>query len=405
MQNLFTCFLLGILIWLMQRATPPLSEPTAYMGFLTVVSVLAARLTARWRVSPAAAALATGFLLREVGIVSDTVLSGIYPFTDLAVIWVGISLGAFLSPVRMLDRRLTVCAGLIVLGGGITASASQALVFHAGVETAIGTGILAVLSAPLFLPQNRESLSLSLLTTGFGLLLWGTYRVLHAPPVSVESAERLLVDLIVWAAGLELIHRILRKVRTVPGQYVVFSLLAFLVLLASRGLHIHPLVLAGLSGFALSMRSGSNRAYFPPLENLSKLLVLPVLADFAARLGAIRLDWPHWEFLVLYAAGMTLGKTAGGVLATRLTGLPFRTWVRTLPQGMLACMVLPQVRSLEGISPLSSGTMATEFILLCGIGVQALSEPLRSLSGWLEDRRARGRPRGDTEPHLREASD
>ena len=405
MQNLFTCFLLGILIWLMQRATPPLSEPTAYMGFLAVISVLAARLTARWGLTPAAAALATGFLLREVGMAPDAVLSGIRPFTDLAAIWVGISLGAFLSPVRMLDRRLTICAGLIALGGGITVCASQMFVFHTQVGTAVGIGILAVLSAPLFRPQNRESLSLSLLTTGFGLLLWGIYRGLHAPPVSGEPAERLLLNLIIWAAGLELMHRILRKVRTVPGQYVVFSLLAFLILLASRGLHIHPLLLAGISGLALSMRSGSNRAYLPPLENLSKLLVLPVLADFAARLGAIRFDWPHWEVLFIYAAGMALGKAMGGILATRLTGLPFRTWVRTLPQGMLACMLFPQVLALEGTSPVPPDTMATGFILLCGIGVQALSEPLRSLSGWLEGRRVRGRPRGDTERHLREASD
>ena len=74
MRNIFTCFLLGILVWFLHQGGSSVSEPTAYVGLLMVISVLLARLTGHWGLSVPAGALVAGFLLRTTGLVPGSAL-------------------------------------------------------------------------------------------------------------------------------------------------------------------------------------------------------------------------------------------------------------------------------------------------------------------------------------------
>ena len=382
MRTLFICFLLGSLVWLIQQGPAPFSEPTAYLGILIVLPVLASRVAEKGGLPPYIGALIAGFLLGPAGLFSRSALDAVQPFSELATAWVGLYLGASLSPSIISDRRSLYAASAAVIGTVLITSTFLFLTLDFVPVQALQMGILAALAAPFFThfspPGPRRALSFSLLTTGLGLVLWGIFQAIHTPAVPPFSQP--LLALVLWGIGIELVYRCAHRMRTEPGRYILFGATTLLILIASRSLRFSPLFLSLLTGLALSLRCGRNREPFRTLEGLSGLLVSLVLADFAARLnpvGILQLAPSHWQVLLIYAASMAVGKTVGSILGSRLTASSFRDWSQILPQGLLAGVLMPHVLPPQRFTALSPpAAIETGLILICGIAIPILLRPV-----------------------------
>ena len=389
MRNLFICCLLSALVWLSQRGPATPYEHMAYLGFLIVLSVLATQFAARVGLPGHIGALAIGLLAGASGPISGSAIDAAQPFSDLAAAWVGLHLGGALSPSVIFNRRFLYAATAALAGATVITATSLLVLLHLPPAYAIQLGLLSSLSAPLFTsvsqPHRREALSLALLITALGLLLFGIFRAAYAQTLPAFPPQQIFLSLVFWGIGIELVYRSASRIRTEPSRYLLFSAVALLLFLTSRSQQISPLFLSLVSGLALSLRCGRNRALLRPLGILSGLVAPLVLADFASRAdvaGALRLPASSWYFLLIYAISMGVGKALGGALGSRLTGSPFRDWSQILPQGILAGLLLPLAllprTFLAQASPLP-GAVAAGFLSICGIALPLLIGPICAL--------------------------
>ncbi len=385
MRTLFICLLLGGLVWLIQQGAAPVSQPAAYLGVLIILPVIASRVAVRNGLPPYLGALIAGFLIGPTGLVSRTALDTIQPFSDLATAWVGLYVGASLSLSMITDRRFLYVASGAVIGAILTTFSLLSLTVQIPPAYALQMGILAALAAPFFtpfpLPIRREALSLPLLTTGMGLVLLAIFQAARTP--AVLSLPQILLALVLWGTGIEGGYQSLRRIRTEPGRCVLFGAVTLLILIASRPLGLSPLFLSLLTGLALSLRCGQNREPFQTLGALSELLISLMLGYFAARLnpvGALRLSPAHWQFLLIYAASMGIGKTVGSLLGSRTTASPFQSRSQILPQGILAATLLPLSLPSRGFFTLPPpAALETGLVFICGIAIPILLRPIQAL--------------------------
>ena len=399
MKLLFLCFFLGALVWLIQQGQTPFSEPTAYLGLLLILPTLTARIAGISGLSAPVGALVAGVLVGSTGLVSGSALNTVEPFSELATVWTGLYLGTTLSPALVFDRRFFTAASAVVLVAVLTTCFLLLIAFP--LTYALQMGLLASLAAPFFThivqPAQRDALSISLFTTGLGLLLLGLFQAIHTRALTELLHLQSLLELIFWGIGIELTFHCIRKVRTDPGRYILFAVLTFLLLIVSRSQQIPLLFLSLASGLALSFRCGQNRDPFRPLGGLSERLVPFILADFTARItptGALQLGPYHWQILLIYAVAMTAGKTVGALMGSRLTGSPFRSWCPILPQGILACILLPQLLPPTehfAHTALPPGQMQFGFLAVCGVGVSILLQPIQLLVRAIETRQPASR--------------
>jgi len=408
MWNTFLCFLLGVVVWALRRAEPPIGEPTTFAGLVAVVAFLAGRAVTAIGLAPATGALAAGAALGTWAEIPVRT-ADLFPYVDLAAIWVVVSLGSMLSPSRILGRRLVTTAGLVVLCAGSSTAILALALFRLPLSAAVHISLLATLGAPLLLDQEREASLLPLLVTALGLSL---YALLQAPGILGQVslvAPDAAIGFLAWAAGIEILFRIVRNSRTEAGLYVTYAALVFLVFLICAGTKIPALPVAGATGVAIAIRAGRHRACLAPLPRLSRFLVFPVLACTAADMVT---DWGaafegfHWQTLLAYTLCMALGKGLGVALSTRLAGRPPHRWADVLPQGALAAMMAPMLMPLGdlfgGYGP-TAGAMALRLLLVCGVGIQAATSFSRCIGQRLRSGLLRA-PRADTEPRLQGAS-
>ena len=93
MRNLFICFLLATLAWLVQKGPDPAIEPATCLGILVVFPILGTRLFRIWRLPPAVGAIAAGAVLSQSNLLDAAALESVTPFKDAGFVWLGLYLG------------------------------------------------------------------------------------------------------------------------------------------------------------------------------------------------------------------------------------------------------------------------------------------------------------------------
>lgn len=372
---------------MIQLGPDPISEPTAYLGIFLVLPALAARITGTSGLSTQVGALAAGALIGTTSLVSRATLITTKPFSDLAKIWIGLSLGTALPPTLIFERRFFISSFAAVLAGTVISCFILLIAFP--FKYALQIGLLSSISAPVFIhisqPVHRDALSISLLTTTLGLLILGFSQIIIPWEFPEFLKLEMIGKLIIWGIGIELIFQTLRKVRTNSGQYILFAILTFLLLIVSRSQHIPILFLSMVSGLALSVRFGKNSDTFRTLRRLSKLLIPFILADFTAHIApkeALHLGLYHWQILAIYTIAMTTGKTIEAMIGSRLSRIPFQSWCPILPQDIIACILFPLLlppteQFMPNAFPLEHFQFG--FLLVCGIGISLLHQLIQKI--------------------------
>ena len=396
MRILFICIFLGLLIWFIQQGPAPVADPAAYVGFLIVLSVFLARIARALRLPSPVGALAAGFLASNTGLLSGTALTAVGPYAAFAGIWVSLFLGASLTPGQITSRRQRILAVAMAVGA-VVSTTSAMLALHLSPIFALNLGLMAGLAAPFWLhmalPEAHESLRFSLVVTALSMGLWIVLQALSGSLFAVEVNRQIIVGLVCWGAGIEVAVRAFQRVRTHPGRCLVFSVVAFLILVGAQTYTVSPIFLALVTGLGISVRTGRNRSFLPLQGTLSKFLAPFVLANFAAHLVPLhQIDLPpaDWHFLIILALAMAGGKILGGLIGSRLTGHPFHYWLPLMPQGLLAATLMSNSLSILSPSFDRPADLIAGFVLIAGLAIPVLLSPLQILLGKTENGLHRG---------------
>lgn len=351
---------IGIAIWLLP--SPPLM---ALVGFLMTAAMVGARLGNRAKLPSVMGMIAAGLALGYAPVITPENHQNLQPFADVALAWVGLSLGTPIS--RPLVANPRVLASSLCLYFAPVLTAFLALIFFdLPLLYTVQLAILSGISAPVFLERAehtlRDTWPLSLLVATMGLflcLLVAMGDAIGTHGVSADRAADIALGVLLGLVGIELSHHWLRQIRTPTGQFTSWLGIAFLIALASWHLGVPPLVLAWAAGLALSCRTKRGlrpRARLPKAEVLIGFALAHYVSGFAWPIPAIPL-----HFFALLAA-MVLGKIAGGLLSRRFAAQSVRAWLPLMPQGLLAMVCL------ESIAP-----SAVPLYFLCtGVGLSLL---------------------------------
>jgi hypothetical protein len=385
MRSLFVCLVLGALAWLSNGAEPS-AGPLVYLGLLVAVPALASQLAPVHRQFAHVGALVAGLLLGWTGLVSEYALESIKPYLNVAAVWVGMHLGASLPVSLLHDRRLLLallaaCACPVILCfTGLT------LLLSLPAGTALWLALLSPISAPLFVqisrPDRKQAVWLSVLLTSMGLAMW----LLFASPSGLwpHGGSSVALMLLIWVMGMEALHRASEVVRSEPGHFLLNGAAALVLSIAASRSGVPALYLGLASGLLLAVRTRRPPQCISVTAPVAAMLVPFVLAAFAGRLPvALLLDSlpALWPMLAVYTGCLTGGKLAGILLAGRLTPIPLRDWILTLPQGLpagiLALSVLPSHAMPLGLDPT---VLVAALLGLCGVGLSLVTWPLQVLA-------------------------
>jgi hypothetical protein len=388
LRNLFTCFLLCIVVWLIQRGPVPILEPAAFVGLLAVLPVILTEFAERSGIPAFTGALLAGLLLGPAGLLSDTAIASTQTFSEIALVWVGLYLGLSVTPSLISDRRYLVPALMAVISAAVVTSVVFVVVFECAVEDALQLGLLASVGAPILmlrsLSKQVETWSLSLLTSVLGLVLLGIVLTLRSALPDAVSAAPFLLEIGYWLIGVEVVNRCLHRIRTDWGRFFLFGTAALIIFLAAKHYGISSLLLASLSGLLLSFR-------FDHLDakrisaRVSQLLVPFVVAEFAARtipseLALLSLSGRPLYVLMIYAFCVSSGKAASLFVARRFSADVPGAYFSVLPQGILAAgLFIPLLP--PGLLALPIANLEITFVLVCGLGISLCTLPVRLLGG------------------------
>jgi hypothetical protein len=85
--------------------------------------------------------------------------------------------------------------------------------------------------------------------------------------------------------------------------------------------------------------------------------------------------------LAVYAGSVAAGKLAGIFLAARMTSIPTRDWVQTLPQGLPAAVLVLAALPSHVLPPgADAAVFAVALLGLCGAGLSLVTWPLQLLA-------------------------
>ena len=337
------CITLGIGVAIWMLPSPPLM---ALVGLLMTSAIVGARLGNRAKLPSAMGVIAAGLALAYSPIITPEDHGSLQSFADVALAWVGLSLGTSISRPLFANPRLL--AGSLCLYLAPVLTAFLALVFFDVPSLyAAQLAVLSGISAPVFLERAehtlRDTWPLSLLVATMGLFLYLLVALgdaIWGNRVSLASAADIALAVLIGLVGIELSHHWLRQIRTPTGQFTSWLALAFLVALASWHLGVQPLFLAWGAGLALSCRTKRGlraRARLPKAEAFIGFALAHYVSGF---------EWPipsiPSHFFALIAA-MVLGKIAGGMLSRRFAAQSVRAWLPLLPQGLLAIVCVESV--------------------------------------------------------------
>ena len=375
MRNLFICFLLATMVYLAQRGPDPLTEPSTYLGIMLVIPILGARLFRNWRLPPPVGAIAAGFMLGPTGLLSPSVLEAVEPFVALAFAWVGMHLGVTCARPIALNRRSMIAAAAPVIGCSLTGTVLFSWLYPLDLREALRIGLLASMTAPVFVqltsPQRREPLAQAALVS---LIVLALMALMMLPELEMPAlGKRDLLSVVFAVLLIELGNRCYRAVRTEPGRYVLFILFGGALVGLSIAHEVHPLLLGGGFGVVFGLRARAYREGFRPLEEGSGFLGPFILGSLAAGLEPHRLldlGPLQWEFSLIYVLTLVVGKTAGGMLGSRITGSPLGIWALSYAQGVALPLLLPAIvptRLFLGSHAHDPILFVTGLLLLAGV--------------------------------------
>ncbi len=406
MRNIFTCFFLCILVWLIQQGPLPILEPASFVGILAILPVILADFAERSGFPAFIGALLAGLLMGPTGLFSETAIESVHILSEIALVWVGLYLGASVTPSLISDRRYLVPSIITVMGATLVSFFVFVFGFGFAPEDALRLGLLASVGAPILmlrsLSKQVEALSFSLLTSGLGLLFLGIVLSLQSTRVHTISLE-LFLEIGSWLVGVEVVNRCLRRIRTDWGRFFLFGTVTLIVFLASKRYGISALLLSSVSGLLLSLRREHPDAS-RILGRLSQLLVPFIIAEFAVNLipsDLGSLAGRPFTILLAFALCVGLGKSAGLFLSSRLSAGPPGAYHTVLPQGILSAGLFIPLLPI-GILPVPAQSFEIAFVLVCGAGISLCTLPFRILGGGGLIGPIQ-RPPEDDKPHPREA--
>ena len=388
MRRFLICVILCVAAWGAQHDFPNSIQPVAYVGLMLVVPLTLAGALSGSGIPLHVAPLVLGFLAGGFGVRHTEAFVAAAPFAELALVWVGLYLGASFSYRRFLSKKLGTSAIVSIGATLIPAFLALFLLLDFPVVQAVRLGLLAGMSGPMITlisqPDRREALSFSVLVTMLGLSLWFLADLIVRTPGLYQAVP----SAIMWVVGVELIARITHTIRTGIGGQVLFGAIVATLFVSAQAMHVSPLFLSLMTGVGVSARSARSGIALREMAPLSVPLAHVALTYFAAGLdlaGLLNLSAFHWKILGVYVAAMLAGKTAGGLCAGRHAGLFVRDWSQLLPQGLFAFVLLH-----EAFPPTLSDTrngLTAGVVLLCGIAVPLLLSPALFLYERMDRRR------------------
>ena len=286
MRTLFLCLILAGLAWVIQPAQNLQGSTVVLLGLIVVGSLASVRVAHKLVLPAHLGPLAAGFLLRPTGLLPESLIDTLLPFSDLASVWLGLYLGTTVTSSMLLSRRSLYAALVAVAIPAAITALLFLLFFRTGPIYALQLAFLSAVAAPLLThlsaPTRRNALAFSLLVTILALLFWSALVPREIPdPESILLGVR---NILLWLAVVELSFRTLVRLRTPTGFYVFYGLLALFLYTAATLHGASPLLLAVGTGLFLSVRCGKNRDMLVVLPGLSSLVAPFVVAYFVARL-------------------------------------------------------------------------------------------------------------------------
>jgi len=351
-RNLFICFLMATVVYLVQQGPDPVIEPATYLGILVVFPILGARLFRNWRLPPAVGAIAAGALLAQSNLLDTTTLQSVVSFRDAAFVWLGLYVGSRILRVPTLGGpNVTVAASILVSCSLLICIATGFLPLT--LLERLQIGFAGAICAPVFTfldpDHHRDEVGLSGLTTTVSVLLLGLTALIHSQGEAIIHVPFLTAAglcVVVMLTMSELAFRSLKSAASGPGRYLIYIVTTGVLWKYAPVVGIHPALLGCFLGFLLGSRTKKRQDLTQPLQDASTFSGSFVLGFVSAETEWIHLiDAPPMAWVVAFSVvlPMAAGKVISGMVASRLTHTRPRQWMRTLPLGVAAMLILPSV--------------------------------------------------------------
>lgn len=408
MRNLFICFLMATVAYLVQRGPEPVIDPATYLGILVVFPILGARLFRNWRLPPGVGAIAGGAVLGQSGLFEATMLDGVASFRDAAFVWVGLYVGTRISRVPTLRTpNLAVASAILVTTTLMVCLATTYLPLTLLEQLQIG--LASTMCAPLFTAlrpdHHLDEIGLSGLVTLLAFVLLAGTTLAHTCGQKIASTTLLApaaVGVIGCLLSTELVFRSLKSAASGPGRYLIFIFAMGILWRAAMVTGVHPAFLGCAVGILIGMRTRQRQHLTAPLAESSSFAAAFVLGFVSAETG-----WHHlinapqsaWMFGFAVVLPMVVGKGVAGLVAGNLTHTSRQRWLRTVPFGLAAMIALPAVVPerlfLGSVVHPQQGILPT--LLLGAVAVPLAGNVIDRLRGYAVSRRKAAESSGGME--------
>jgi Kef-type K+ transport system membrane component KefB len=352
LRNLFICFLMATVAYLVQQGPDPVHEAATYLGILVVFPILGARLFRNWRLPPAVGAIAAGAILAQSNLLDAATLQSVASFRDAAFVWLGLYVGSRIPRVPTLRvPNLTVAASIVVSCSLLICLATGFLPLT--LLERLQIGFAGAICAPVFTSlepdHHRDEIGLAGLTTAIAILLLGVTALIHSHGTSIVRAPFLTASgfaLLILVVTSELAFRSLKYAASGPGRYLIYIVTMGVMWKYSAIVGIHPALLGCFLGVLFGLRTRHRQDLTQPLVEASTFAGSFVLGFISAET-----NWSHlgsappiaWFVAFSVVIPMVVGKVLSGSVAGRLTHVRPHRWLRTLPLGVAAMVMLPTV--------------------------------------------------------------
>jgi hypothetical protein len=358
--------------YLVQQGPEPVHEAATYLGILVVFPILGARLFRNLKLPPAVGSIAAGAFLAQSNLLDATTLQSVASFRDAAFVWLGLYIGSRIPRVPTLRGPNIAVATAIVVSCSLLICIATGFLPLTLLER-LQIGFAGSICAPVFISlepdHHRDEIGLSGLTTVIATLLLGATTLIHTYGESIFQTQFLTAAgfvVLVLLITSELAFRSLRYAASGPGRYLIYIVTMGVLWRYSATVGIHPALLGCFLGILFGFRTAQRQDLTQPLVETSTFAGSFVLGFVSAEI-----NWSHlgsapsmaWAVAFSVVIPMVVGKVVSGIAAGRLTHVRPHRWLRTLPLGIAATVILPPVIPdrlfLGAITHLDEGVLPT----------------------------------------------
>lgn len=348
MRNLFICFLLATLAWLVQAGPSPVVEPATYLGILVVCPVLAARLCRNLQFPPAVGAVVAGAILNQSGLLNAEILVSVISFKEVGLVWLGLYLGTRISQSATWSGPFGTSSISIFVASTLLVTIASGLLPLTLLER-LQLGLMGAICAPIFTMltpnHHRDEIGVAGLSTCLALaMLCVTYESASLTDKTFLSQAAIYLVLLFLSA--EIAFRSVRGAVSGPGRYLVLILAMGALWQMADILSVHPGLVGITFGVALGLRARRWQDTLQPLAEASSFVGPFVLGFVSAELDWSRLLYAPakaWIVGALIILPAVTGKAIAGLVARRLTRFSHQDWLSAYPFGLAAIEALPMV--------------------------------------------------------------